>query len=106
MKVEESTIRVLTIHDAPKLDTITVVLQDVAPHHGRLIIECWGSSWTAYWGGMGDRTLAEFVTSCGADYIFGKLLPAQLWKMKKRDEAYLMRIVEAVQLALMLEVPA
>lgn len=106
MRIKEFPVRVFTICGAPKLDPITVVLQDVEKGHGRLIIECWGSSWAAYWGGMGERTLAEFVMSCGPDYIFTKLLPQDMWMMKKRDEAYLMRIVQAVQEALRLEVPA
>ena len=97
MRTEEIRARVLTIHDAPKLDPITVVLQDVGPGQGRLIVECWCSAWAAYWGGMGDRTLAEFIASCDACYVSGKLLPS---KYTKRDEAYLLRIVEAVQIAI------
>lgn len=98
MRIEDSkTSRVLTIHDAPKLDPITVVLQDIGPGAGRLIVECYGEAWSAYWGGMGDATLSEFVRDCGPDYITDKLVRP---RMLKRDEAYLQRIVDAVQLAL------
>jgi hypothetical protein len=27
---------------------------------GKITINCWDSSWNAYWGGMGPRTVAEF----------------------------------------------
>ena len=62
-----------------------------------MIVECWCSAWAAYWGGMGVRTLAEFIDSCDDFYVSGKLLPS---KYTKRDEAYLLRIVEAVQIAI------
>lgn len=98
MRIEDATkARVFTIFGAPKLDPITVTLQDVAPGHGRLIVECCGEAWAAYWGGMGNETLAEFVSSCGTDYITGKLTRD---RMLKRDVAYLERIVVAVQEAL------
>lgn len=95
MRIEDSAkSRVFTIFDAPKLDPVTVVLQDIAPGHGRLIVECWGEAWSAYWGGMGASTLAEFVRDCGTDYIVSKMCRP---RMLKREEAYLKRIVAAVQ---------
>jgi len=98
VRLEDSqTTRVITIFDAPKLDQITVVLQDIGPSKGRLIVECFGEAWAAYWGGMGNATIAEFVRDCGPDYITCKLIRP---RMLKRDEAYLQRIVEAVQEAL------
>lgn len=89
--------RVFTIFDAPRLDPITVVLNDVGPGAGMLIIECYGVAWSAYWGGMGDSKIDEFLRSCNPGYIVGKMArPRDL----KRDNAYLERIVVAVQYAL------
>jgi hypothetical protein len=31
---------------------------------GKITINYWDSSWNAYWGGMGPRTVAEFVADC------------------------------------------
>lgn len=92
--------KVFTIFDAPKLDPITVVLQDLGAGHGRLIVECWGSAWSAYWGGMGGRTLAEFITDSHPEYIAGKMEPNNR-RQTKRDSQYLLRITEAVHAALM-----
>jgi len=97
MRVEDSpNARVFTIHDVPKLDPVTVVLQDFEHGKGRLIIECWGETWSTYWGGMGT-TLADFIVSCGYDYILNKLITKRI---TKADEAHLQRIVVAVQEAL------
>lgn len=102
MRIEHSkTTKVFTIFNAPKLDPVTVVLQDIAPGHGRLIVECYGEAWAAYWGGMGVTTsLSKFVVDSGPDYLLTKLSRP---KMTKRDEAYLHRIVVAVQGALRAE---
>lgn len=98
MKIERvGAITAFTILDAPQLDPITVILQDDGPGRGRIIIECWGKAWSAYWGAMGTRTLKEFVLSCDRAYIETKLSPERL---KKADAAYLKRIVAAVLEAL------
>lgn len=85
---------IFTIYGAPSLDPITVVLQDLAPEKGRLIVECYGRAWSAFWGAMGDRSLAEFIASCDADYIQTKLSPERL---KKADAEYLGRISVVVR---------
>jgi len=91
--------KVFNIFDAPKLDPITVVLQDVGPGCGRLVVECFGSAWSGYWGAMGDRTLLEFLVDCHPGYIAGKMHPTDR-KLKKSEAAYMGRIVEAVHSAL------
>jgi hypothetical protein len=86
MRVEESTVKKVVISEIVGLDPITVFLEDIgarkhkvegAPDHtsrqGKITIECWGESWSAYWGGMGDRTVAQFVDSCNVDYLAGCL---------------------------------
>lgn len=69
MKIETSTVTKLTITGAPALDPITVILEDIEPRKGKIIIECYGKSWSAYWGGMGDRTIAQFFCSMDEHYI-------------------------------------
>lgn len=98
MRIETNTAKVFTIFDAPKLDPIQVVMMDYGGGAGRLIVACYGDSWTGYWGAMGT-TLEDFVCSGEADYIAGKMEP-QLGKRTKSNATYLLRIVEAVREAL------
>lgn len=71
MRITESKVTKLTIDQLEALDPITVFAEDVEPRKGKITVSCYGKSWTAYWGGMGDRSLAEFFCSCNEDYIAG-----------------------------------
>ncbi|WP_237142937.1 MULTISPECIES: hypothetical protein [Pseudomonas] len=86
LKVERSTVTKLVITGALRLDPITVFLEDFGrrdcptesnPNYqtaqGKITINCWDKSWNAYWGGMGPRTVAEFVADCGWDYVLNCL---------------------------------
>jgi hypothetical protein len=73
MKIERSQVTKLVIKDVPRLDPITVYAEDLGPRRGKMTIECYGKSWSASWGGMGDRTIAEFFCSCSIDYIAGNM---------------------------------
>ncbi|WP_454869564.1 hypothetical protein [Pseudomonas putida] len=86
MNVETSTVTKVVISDVPRLDPITVFLEDFGRRdcptdqdpkyqtaQGKITISCWDKSWNAYWGGMGPRTVAEFVTSCNACYVLNCL---------------------------------
>lgn len=99
MRIEPIQVEALQIFDAPKLDPIQVILHSTGQGSGRMVIECWGNAWAAYWGAMGNSTLRQFVTSAEADYIANKMWPVKQ-RRTKADYAYLVRIVEAVQEAL------
>lgn len=73
MKITRSQVTKLTITDVPRLDPITVFAEDLGPRQGKVVIECYGKSWSAYWGGMGDQTVTEFFASCSPDYIANKM---------------------------------
>ncbi|WP_024695371.1 hypothetical protein [Pseudomonas syringae] len=86
MKIEKSTVTKLVISDVPRLDPITVFLEDFGRRdcpvennpgyqtaQGKITISCWDKSWNAYWGGMGPRTVAQFVNSCDAAYVLNCL---------------------------------
>lgn len=86
MKVESSTITKLLISDLDRVDPVSVFLEELGSHtykyddkpdrvsrQGKIIIECYGESWSAYWGGMGDRLVSEFFTDCSVDYLAGCL---------------------------------
>jgi hypothetical protein len=99
MRIESVTVEAFTIYEAPALDPVMVVIQDYHVGSGRLLVECFGSAWSTYWGAMGDNGVRGFVCSCSADYVTNRLWPSGQRRIKK-DYAYLTRIVEAVQTAL------
>lgn len=76
MDVELSTVQKLNLTDLMgephKLDPITVILEDLGPNRGKIIIECYGESWSAFWGSMG-RSIAEFFCRCDEHYLANKL---------------------------------
>lgn len=57
-----------------RLDPITVILEDLGPGQGRIIIECYGKTWSAYWGAMA-RPIAAFILQADNGYLVGKLAP-------------------------------
>lgn len=69
MKIDRSTVTKLVITEVKSLDPVTVILEDIAPRKGKIIIECWGKSWAASWGGMGGNTIAQFFCSCDQHYL-------------------------------------
>lgn len=86
LKVERSTVTKLVITGAPRLDAITVFLEDFGRRdcstesdpsyqtaQGKITVNCWDHSWSAYWGGMGPRTVAEFVADCDWHYVLNCL---------------------------------
>lgn len=75
MKIVETMVRRLEITEVQGLDPIRVTLEDPGPGQGRINIECWGKSWASYWGGMGERGIAEFFFSCNEGYLAGYLAP-------------------------------
>jgi hypothetical protein len=69
MKVEQSKVTKLKLTDLDRLDPITIFLEDFEPRKGKITIECFGKSWSSYWGGMGDRTIAQFFIDCDNHYL-------------------------------------
>lgn len=69
MNIEESTVKKLRLTDIEKLDPITVILEDPKRSHGKIIIECFGESWSSFWPAMGARTISEFFCSCDEHYL-------------------------------------
>jgi hypothetical protein len=100
MRIEPVPAISFTIHDAKALDPITVVMQDLAPGRGRLIVECFGSAWSAGWGAMAAPTTMDFVRGCSPDYLGDKLMPTTDRTPSKRERAYVHRIATALYFAL------
>lgn len=73
MQIEQTQLTKLTLTELEALDPVSVIVEDYVPGKGKIIIECYGQSWSAYWGGMSGRCLADFFCSCDEHYIAGKL---------------------------------
>lgn len=83
------------IEDTPGLDPITVYVENRAPGQGRLLVACYGTAWTAYWGAMGSATTIEaFVAGCNPHYVADNLV----WgtEANKRQRAYANKVAAAV----------
>lgn len=70
---EAPEVKKLYITDAERLDPITVYLEDYELGKGQITIVCWGKSWTAFWCGMGSRTIAQFFCACDKHYLLKNL---------------------------------
>jgi len=74
MQVELSTVtKIKLTHlqemSAFRLDPLTVILDNFEPGRGKIIIECFGESWSASWAAMGKRTIAQFFCNCDEHYL-------------------------------------
>lgn len=81
--------------DSPGLDPITVITHDISPGEGTLIVECYGSAWSAWWGGMSGKTVSQFVATVGVDYLEGCLSRPNT-KQTSIEKQWLRRISQAV----------
>lgn len=71
MKVSVTMAQKFVITDVPRLDTVTVFLEDLGPREGKVTIGCYDKSWSAWWGGMGERPVRDFFLSCDQHYLAG-----------------------------------
>jgi len=71
LKVSATTAQKIVITDVPHLDTVTVFLEDLGPREGKVTIGCYDKSWSAWWGGIGDRSVRDFFLSCDEHYLAG-----------------------------------
>lgn len=75
MKVSKNETETYVLTKIDRLDPVTAYVTNYSPERGKIVIECFGRSWSCYWGGMGKTNLQEFFLSCDNDYILNKLLP-------------------------------
>ena len=103
MKITASTIQQLLIEDLPGLDPVRVVWENYNLGQGRITVTCYGRAWTTAWFAMGQSTIEQFFIFASPDYILSNMatyMAPGLKANKKHDEAYLTRIIIAVQEAL------
>jgi len=89
--------KVTRIDSKDGLDPITVFWQDFGVGQGSVTILCYDMAWTAWFGGMGGRSIEQFFTESDTDYTVTKLFYAQFLKNTAGHKKYLTRIVEAIK---------
>lgn len=94
------TVAAWRISGAKALDPITVYWWDGRPDEGNVTLLCYGCAWTAYFGGMGGRTIKQFFAEADTPYLTGKLGITPILTQRKADHSYLGRIIEAVKAAI------
>lgn len=91
----------LTIYEAKMppgkgtLDPINVILRDFCGQ-GQIIVECYGSAWSHWFGAIGDSKLREFIAGCDEYYLATKLTSTTTRATTKREESYVQHIARAV----------
>jgi hypothetical protein len=81
MEIESIEVTQIKLTKLKALDPIQVTLDDIEKGKGRIIITCYGSAWTSYWGGMSDRTISEFFCDCDEHYLANNLSSIKSTKM-------------------------
>ena len=89
------TIDYFIISDVQALDPVTVILKD-DDGKGKVIIECYGESWSTYFGGIGSKSLLSFVSGLNSGYLEDRLISNAFHKPTKREKNYVNRIARAV----------
>jgi len=74
MRIIETQVRKIRIEDLQnrRLDPVEVIVENYHEGAGKVIISCWGESWTGYWGSMGG-TIEEFFQRVSNDYLIDKM---------------------------------
>ncbi|MFT6549977.1 MAG: hypothetical protein ACJA1I_000003 [Zhongshania marina] len=60
--------------DLERLDPVTVYVTNYEPGRGKIVIECYGEAWTAFWGGMSGQSIQKFITDSHNDYVINKMV--------------------------------
>lgn len=70
MQWNESIAVKLVITQIPKVDPVTVFIENFGHGRGKLTIESFGEAWSSYWPAMGDGcTLEQFILNCDNHYL-------------------------------------
>ncbi|MDW1507478.1 hypothetical protein R7D97_25140 [Vibrio sp. Vb5031] len=75
MNLEETLIKRIRVTDVENLDPVTIMLEDFEPGKGKIVIECWGRSWSSFWPAMGQKNISDFFIGCNDDYLIRNLAP-------------------------------
>ena len=91
----ETKLDFFVIEEIEALDPITVILKGEIGS-GKLLVECYGESWSTYFGGTGDKTLLQFISGINSEYLGNRLISNTFHRPTKREQTYVNRISQAV----------
>lgn len=74
MKVTKTNTETYVITNVPRLDPVTVYVTNYEPGKGKIVVECYGSTWSTYWGGMSGGRLQPFFVGCDNAYIANRFV--------------------------------
>lgn len=107
MKVEISQSTTLTITGVDGLDPVTVFIQHFGENRYKVVVECYGSAWSAFFGNIGAVSIERFIATCGGapDYLVNALMrgvPQHRMTIQGRaaHKAWLTQIVTAIRAVL------
>jgi len=73
MNIEKSTIEKLRITEVDGLDPIDVFIDITSTTSGKVTINCYGKSWTAFWPSVGEKGIKSFFKRSDNEYLIGYL---------------------------------
>lgn len=73
MNVTVTETKTYKLVDIDRLDPVTVYTENHKPGQGKITIECFGTTWSSYWGAMGKETVEDFFCGCDEHYLANKL---------------------------------
>lgn len=65
-------IRIEDINASHGLDPVEVIIENYGDGAGKILISCYGQSWTGFWGSM-EGTIEEFFQRVSNDYLISKM---------------------------------
>ena len=74
MKTEMRQTETYVLTGLEGLDPVTIYVTNYEPGRGKIVIECYGEAWAAFWGGMSGQTIQQFITDSHNDYIINKMV--------------------------------
>lgn len=97
MKVQNINSHAIVVADVKGLDPIMVVFVDYANGSGRIVVQCYGEAWTAWWGAMGAHAgnVQAFIAAVEADYLANSLVGTRR-NFTQGEHMYLERIAQVI----------
>ena len=75
MKITKINVEQFTISDIKDLDPVHVIMEDIAPSHGKILIQYCDKAWSSEWSAMSGQTIKQFFCTCDNHYLAKNLAP-------------------------------
>ena len=72
MKIETKNVEKIKISGAKDLDPINIVFEYIDERRGQVNFDCYGESWSIYFGGMPSAGVKDFFRTSPPDYLIDK----------------------------------